>query len=146
MPIFTQSLRKVDIANPTEAMKEMANHIRYIQEQLEYTLMNLDSSNIISIDTDDTELSGSSIAAISELTRVVNGLASTISIQAGNITNLQGSVNSLSAEVQDLETKKLTANKVAAQESVADTADAAAIAAALNSLIAAMKNSGVMNT
>ena len=146
MPIFTQSLRKIDMSNPQEALKEMANHIRYIQEQLEYTLMNLDSSNIISIDTDDTELSGSSIAAISELTRVVNGLASTISIQAGNITNLQGSVNSLSAEVQDLETKKLTANKVAAQESVADTADAAAIAAALNSLIAAMKNSGVMNT
>lgn len=41
---------------------------------------------------------------------------------------------------------KLTATKVAAQPSVADTADAAAIAAALNSLIAAMKSSGVMNT
>ena len=60
MPIFTQSLRKVDIANPTEAIREMANHIRYIQEQLEYTLMNLDSSNITEIETDKTTISSSS--------------------------------------------------------------------------------------
>ena len=59
MPIFTQSLRKVDIANPTEAIKEMANHIRYIQEQLEYTLMNLDSSNVTEIDTDQTNIGSS---------------------------------------------------------------------------------------
>ena len=163
MPIFTQSLRKVDFTNPTEAMRDMANHIRYIQEQLEYTLMNLDSSNIISIDTDDTELSGSSIAAISDLTRVVNGLASTVSVQAGNITNLQGAVNSLSSTVSNQETAisslnqtvashgsaidgKLTATKVAAQAGVAADADAAALAAAVNNLIAAMKSSGVMNT
>ena len=65
MPIFTQSLRKVDAANPVVAIKEMANHIRYIQEQLEYTLMNLDSSNVTEIDTDQTSIgsstSGSSI-------------------------------------------------------------------------------------
>lgn len=59
MPIFTQSLRKVDLANPTEAIKEMANHIRYIQEQLEYTLMNLDSSNVTEIDTDQTNIGSS---------------------------------------------------------------------------------------
>ena len=60
MPIFTQSLRKVDIANPTEAVKEMANHIRYIQEQREYTLMNLDSSNVTEIETDKTTITSSS--------------------------------------------------------------------------------------
>ena len=59
MPIFTQSLRKVDITNPAEAIKEMANHIRYIQEQLEYTLMNLDSSNVTEIDTDQTNIGSS---------------------------------------------------------------------------------------
>ena len=59
MPIFTQSLRKVDIANPAEAIREMANHIRYIQEQLEYTLMNLDSSNVTEIDTDQTNIGSS---------------------------------------------------------------------------------------
>ena len=59
MPIFTQSLRKVDLANPAEAIKEMANHIRYIQEQLEYTLMNLDSSNVTEIDTAQTNIGSS---------------------------------------------------------------------------------------
>ena len=59
MPIFTQSLRKADWANPAEAIKEMANHIRYIQEQLEYTLMNLDSSNVTEIDTSATNISSS---------------------------------------------------------------------------------------
>lgn len=60
MPIFTQSLRKVDAANPAEAIREMVNHIRYIQEQLEYTLMNLDSSNISEIETDKTTITSSS--------------------------------------------------------------------------------------
>jgi hypothetical protein len=59
MPIFTQSLRKIDMSNPQEALKEMANHIRYIQEQLEYTLMNLDSSNVTEIDTDQTNIGSS---------------------------------------------------------------------------------------
>lgn len=60
MPIFTQTLRKVDWANPSEAIKDMANHIRYIQEQLEYTLMNLDSSNVTEIDTDQTSIGSAS--------------------------------------------------------------------------------------
>ena len=59
MPIFTQSLRKVDFSNPAEAIRDMANHIRYIQEQLEYTLMNLDSSNVTEIDTDQTNIGSS---------------------------------------------------------------------------------------
>lgn len=59
MPVFTQSLRKIDFSNPVEALREMANHIRYIQEQLEYTLTNLDSSNIAEIDTNSTNISSS---------------------------------------------------------------------------------------
>ena len=60
MPIFTTQLRKVDWANPSDAIKDMANHIRYIQEQLEYTLMNLDSSNVTEIDTDQTSIGSAS--------------------------------------------------------------------------------------
>ena len=59
MPVFTQTLRKADWANPTDAIRDMANHIRYIQEQLEYTLMNLDSSNITEIETDKTDIKSS---------------------------------------------------------------------------------------
>lgn len=59
MPIFTQSLKKIDPKNPTEALKAMANHIQYIQEQLEWTLMNLDSTNITEIDTNETTIGSS---------------------------------------------------------------------------------------
>lgn len=52
--IFTQSLQKINYANPTEAIKKMVQHINYIQSQLEYTLTTLDSQNIIEIDTDKT--------------------------------------------------------------------------------------------
>lgn len=59
MPIFTQSLQKIDTANPQESIKKMANHIKYIQEQLEYTLLNLDSQNINEIDIDKTTITDS---------------------------------------------------------------------------------------
>ena len=59
MPIFTQSLQKIDTANPQEAIKKMANHIKYLQEQLEYTLFNLDSRNIVEINTDKTTVTDS---------------------------------------------------------------------------------------
>jgi len=60
MPIFTQSLQKIDAEKPQEAIKKMANHIKYIQEQLEYTLFNLDSRNVTEIDTDKTVITDSS--------------------------------------------------------------------------------------
>lgn len=59
MPIFTQSLQKIDYTNSQDAIKKMANHIKYIQEQLEYTLLNLDSRNINEIDTDKTTITDS---------------------------------------------------------------------------------------
>lgn len=59
MPIFTQSLQKTDAENPKDAIKKMANHIKYIQEQLEYTLLNLDSRNINEIDIDKTTITDS---------------------------------------------------------------------------------------
>lgn len=57
--IFTQQLQKIDPLNPQDAVKKMATHIKYIQEQLEYTLTNLDSQNILEIDTDKTTISNS---------------------------------------------------------------------------------------
>ncbi len=56
MPIFTQSLQRIDASNPQDAIKKMANHIKYLQEQLEYTLFNLDSRNINEIDIDKTTI------------------------------------------------------------------------------------------
>lgn len=59
MPVFTQTLQKIDPKNTEDAIKKMANHIRYIQEQLEYTLHNLDSQNVTEIDTDKTVVTDS---------------------------------------------------------------------------------------
>lgn len=58
--IFTQSLQRVDPANPQDAIKKMYNHLKYIQEQLEYTLLNLDSRNINEIDVTKTTITDSS--------------------------------------------------------------------------------------
>lgn len=59
MPIFTTQLGKLDGSNPVAAIKAMADHIRYIQEQLEWTLTNLDSSNVTEIQTDVTNITSS---------------------------------------------------------------------------------------
>ena len=57
--IFTQSLQKIDPSKPQEAIKKLYNHIKYIQEQLEYTLLNLDSRNITEIDLSQTTIGDS---------------------------------------------------------------------------------------
>lgn len=45
MAVFSNTLGKVDTSNPEEAIKKMANHIRQLQEELEYKLANLDGAN-----------------------------------------------------------------------------------------------------
>lgn len=57
--IFTQSLQKIDENDPKSAIKKMANHIKYLQEQLEYTLLNLDSQNIAELDLGKTTITDS---------------------------------------------------------------------------------------
>lgn len=57
--IFTQQMQRVDSENPREAIKKMANYINYMREQLEYTLLNLDSSNVTEIDTSKTVFTSS---------------------------------------------------------------------------------------
>ena len=59
MPIFTTQLGSVEGKTTADALRRMAAHIRYLQEQLEYTLMNLDSSNITEIETDKTDIRSS---------------------------------------------------------------------------------------
>ena len=59
MPIFTQQLQRIDYSNPQDALKKMASHIRYLQEGLEYKLLNLDSQNITEIDINKTAIKDS---------------------------------------------------------------------------------------
>lgn len=58
--IFSQQLQKIDVSDPKTALKAMERQIRYIQEQLEFTLTNLDSDNIKEIETDKTDITNSS--------------------------------------------------------------------------------------
>ena len=60
MPVFDKQLRFSNTTNPQEMISAMAKHIKYIQEQLEYTLLNLDSRNITEIDTDVTNITDTS--------------------------------------------------------------------------------------
>lgn len=54
--IFTSQLIQINNNNPTEACKQIANYIRQLQEELEYKLMHLDSTNISEIDLSKTKL------------------------------------------------------------------------------------------
>lgn len=58
--IFTQRLGTLDGMSAEKAVRTLANYVRAMQEQLEYTLTTLDSDNIVEIDTDRTAVASSS--------------------------------------------------------------------------------------
>lgn len=55
--VFTTQLGNLTGKSEMEAIMEIANHIRRLQDELEYRLSNLDSSNITEIDASDTVIS-----------------------------------------------------------------------------------------
>lgn len=48
--IFDEQLRKLDASDTTKALKRIYDHVRYIQDTLEWQLQNLDGRNINNID------------------------------------------------------------------------------------------------
>ena len=52
MALFIKAMPRIDPSNPEKAIKKLTNHIIYMQEQLEFVLMNLDSQNIVEIEED----------------------------------------------------------------------------------------------
>lgn len=77
MPVFTKQLGNINYGNQQDALRAMADHIRYLQEQLEWQLSNLDSRNINEIDTSQTSISsstgGTNISGDSVLIKGKNG-------------------------------------------------------------------------
>ncbi len=67
--IFSGTLRRLDDHDVGRRLSIVENYIRSMQEQLEYTLYNLDSTNITSLDTGVTDItsSGGSINISGEL-------------------------------------------------------------------------------
>lgn len=56
--IFSRTLGALDGMDTKRAVLTLANYVRALQEQLEYTLTTLDSDNVIEIDTDRTSVAG----------------------------------------------------------------------------------------
>lgn len=56
--VFTQKLGSLEGMDTARAVRAVANYVRALQEQLEYTLTTLDSDNVIEIDTERTSVSG----------------------------------------------------------------------------------------
>ena len=56
--IFTRKLGSLDGMSAERAIRAVANYVRAMQEQLEYTLTTLDSDNVIEIDTERTSVAG----------------------------------------------------------------------------------------
>ena len=54
--VFSKKLDSLDRLSGSDAIKQLANHIRVMQEELEYRLMVLDSSNIAEIDLGETNV------------------------------------------------------------------------------------------
>lgn len=97
--IFDKSLGRMDGMSDKEKISYIANHIRVLQEQLEYRLTNLDSSNITSIDTNQTQLEGDSIDSIEGLANTVGGLSNTVGDLSNSYSTLRQTVGSLSSTV-----------------------------------------------
>lgn len=60
--IFGSAMKKLDYGNVPRSLQVMESHIRSLQEQLEYTLYNLDSTNVTSIDTSVTDIASGGIS------------------------------------------------------------------------------------
>lgn len=134
MPIFSSQLGKVEEQNPEKAVKTLANHLRKIQEELEYRLMNLDSSNINEIDADITNITKGGkpftntvtgeTGDYSELEQTVEGLRSTVFNNAGYISQLQQTAASITTQVQTLDGRmtiwEQTADSITSQVSALD--------------------------
>ena len=54
--IFNIPISNIDETNPQKALHQMWKYIKTLEEQLEYKLVNLDSTNIKEISTDETTI------------------------------------------------------------------------------------------
>lgn len=125
--VFSKKLDSLDRLSGSDAIKQLANHIRVMQEELEYRLMVLDSSNIAEIDLGETNVmttDGNSLnkvlsdanGNIAQLSFTVGGLQSTVAIQGGSISSLQQTATTIQSTVAtqggDISTLKQTATTI----------------------------------
>ena len=93
--IFSSQLGKLDGYTNEQAVKAVANHLRKVQEELEYRLSVLDSSNITEIDTNITKMSGPLVEIVSEAEDSVAALTFTSRAISAKVGNLETGHNAL---------------------------------------------------
>ena len=115
--IFSSQLGKLDGKTSEQAVRDIANHLRKIQEELEYRLMHLDSSNVSEIDASQTTIktgSGDLLTrlakdaqnyteireSVSGLTVKVTGYEETVSGYTSQVAEYQVAVDGYSASLQ----------------------------------------------
>lgn len=101
--IFSSQPGNLDGLSNEQAIKHLANHLRKMQEELEYRLANLDSSNIGEINADDTNIfaQGKNINNIitdqegrmSQFQMTVEGFNNTVSEYGKSVTQFQQTVD-----------------------------------------------------
>ena len=91
MPIFTRQLGKVDSLTSMEAVHKIADHVRIIQEQLEWRLSYLDSSNISEIDTGKTNVT----------TAKGENINNVLEDQEGNISRIEQTADEILMRVEN---------------------------------------------
>ena len=93
--MFTAHLGSVEKVSPEEGVRHIANHVRTLQEELEYRLAHLDSSNINEIDANETPITGG----------IIETLTQSVGAQGESISTLQQTAGSLTARVESAEGK-----------------------------------------
>lgn len=92
MPIFSSQLGKIESQNTEQSIKVMANHLRKIQEELEYRLMHLDSTNVSEIDASQTTI----MTKDGELVKRLED-------EIGNYNEMKASVEGFAAQIGSYE-------------------------------------------
>lgn len=104
MPIFSSQLGKVENMSPEKGIKTVANHLRKVQEELEYRLMHLDSSNISEINAKDTNiLLDDGDGNFSEFKQNFDEISARVGDNAGNIASLIIRADSITSRVEKTE-------------------------------------------
>jgi len=147
MPIFSSPLGRVEDMSAEKGVKAIANHLRKLQEELEYRLMNLDSSNINEIDVEGTSVTvdgvdiqtmlNNTVSAVTVLAQTVSGLSSTVSSHTSGISGLDTRTDALESATAALDTRVDALDTLTAGHgtSIQANSDAAAqLAAAVQAL------------
>lgn len=106
MPVFTTQLRKVEGMTPNEGIKSIANHIRRLQEELEYRLTVLDSTNINEIDATKTNIitaEGNLLSVIKDGNDKISTLSQTVDGLGMKVESYEETVDGYLAQVSSFE-------------------------------------------